>query len=251
MTYPSLIIKFINPPPTTPFSPTWEFSLGQNNLSKINSNRLKKFLLSKEKEVLSISEFDETAYGTCLGKDSTTARSAYYNIFEWDQEDIHIIKEHIILTHKKYYEFIVPDSKPPSINLRGWMNIMRKGEQIKKHSHGYDSRNDYTYLSGNFVVSCEEITSKTIYVNPLVYWDEKTILERIDYCGDNCLPWAYASKNIVGNLTIFPSYVPHFTTKHTSDTERITLGFEIQPYGYTEFKSGGRVSSVESMYFDE
>jgi len=242
MTFQPLLIKFTSPRPITPFSPTWDFALGENNISnKINFNRLKKFLLSKEEEVLKIDKELNDA-GTGLGLDSTTSRFMSYNVLEWDQEDIRIIKEQIILTHNKYYGYTVSspyfvpsdltasNQKPPLIKLWAWMNIMRKGEQIKKHNHGYDSKKDTTYLSGNFVVSCDEKTSKTIYINPIIHISEKEILEKIDYFGDNHLPWVYASKNNVGNLTIFPSYVPHFTTQHTSDTERITLGFEIEPH---------------------
>ena len=39
----------------------------------------------------------------------------------------------------------------------------------------------------------------------------------------------YAATNTEGQLTLFPSYIPHFTTEHRSDSDRITLAFEIVP----------------------
>jgi hypothetical protein len=31
-------------------------------------------------------------------------------------------------------------------------------------------------------------------------------------------------------MTLFPNFVPHLTTEHTSDKPRITLAFEITPF---------------------
>ena len=41
-------------------------------------------------------------------------------------------------------------------------------------------------------------------------------------------PSYYSSKNIDGKLTLFPSYIPHFTTEHKSDSNRITLAFDLR-----------------------
>ena len=35
-------------------------------------------------------------------------------------------------------------------------------------------------------------------------------------------------KNKPGNLTIFPMYVPHYTTEHLSDTPRITIAMDVR-----------------------
>ena len=39
----------------------------------------------------------------------------------------------------------------------------------------------------------------------------------------------YVSENNVDKISIFPNYVPHFTTEHTQDDERITLAFDLIP----------------------
>ena len=35
-------------------------------------------------------------------------------------------------------------------------------------------------------------------------------------------------KNTEGKLTLFPNYIPHFTTEHRSYSYRITLAFELK-----------------------
>ena len=39
----------------------------------------------------------------------------------------------------------------------------------------------------------------------------------------------YAALNSPGKLTLFPNYVPHFTTTYRGDDVRITLAFELRP----------------------
>ena len=41
-------------------------------------------------------------------------------------------------------------------------------------------------------------------------------------------PSYYSSKNIDGKLTLFPSYITHFTTEYKSDNYRITLAFDLR-----------------------
>ena len=225
-------IPFKSPQPLTPFTAFWQYCIGETILSKINCDRLKKFLLSKQDEVLEIKD-KLTDGGTGLGNQSTTARFRSYNVLDWDQEDIKLLKEGIIKTHDTYYKFIL-NQEPPRVSIPAcWMNIMKKGQKIRKHNHGYHDR---TYLSGNFIVACDD--SKTIYVNPLVHFTEYDLRERVEEWGQVYVPELYASENKQGNLSLFPCYVPHFTTKHNSDTERITIAFEITPLPNRKF--GGK-----------
>ena len=225
-------IPFLSKKPLTPFTPYWKILLVENVITKIDCNRLRKFLLSKEEEVLSIPDSDNDG-GTGLGLNSTTARWPSYNVLNWDQEDIKILKEGIIKTHDIYYRLVV-GTEPPKIKIPTcWMNIMRKGQRITKHNHSYS---EGSYLSGNFTVACEE--TKTIYVNPMVHYSEDELIERVESWGQEFEEELYASPNKSGNVTLFPCYVPHFTTEHTSDTERITIAFELMPRDRDYYLSG-------------
>ena len=104
---------------------------------------------------------------------------------------------------------------------------MRKGERIKKHIHGLSPN---SYLSGNVTISCND--TKTIYLNPFEHDNEDNIIERSDREGicEDFSQLMYPAQNVAGVMTLFPNYVPHLTTEHTEDDERITLAFEISPF---------------------
>ena len=50
------LIPFLSKKPETPFTPYWKILLAENVITKIDCNRLGKFLLSKQEEVLSIKD---------------------------------------------------------------------------------------------------------------------------------------------------------------------------------------------------
>ena len=41
-------------------------------------------------------------------------------------------------------------------------------------------------------------------------------------------PEVYETKNKIGLLTLFPSTLPHYTNKHMSSEERITIAFGLK-----------------------
>ena len=215
-------IPFSNEQSLSAFAPLWRFCIAEKFISGIDCNRLKTYLLSKKPEILAIKE-NVGDGGTGLGNDSTTARFRSYNIMDWDQPDINTLEEEIIIMHDRYYRDMI-NTTPPKIECNGWMNIMKKGERVRRHNHGYLSN---SYISGNFTVCCDN--TKTVYTNPYEHWDEDELIIRVDEWGVDYDYSLYASKNTEGQLTLFPSYVPHFTTQHISDTDRITLAFEIRP----------------------
>ena len=217
MTY----IPFVNEELISPFAPEWRFFIAEKFLSRIDCNRLKDYLLNRQPEILSIKDNLNDA-GTGLGNDSTTARFISYNVMTWDQPDINILKEEISIMHDTYYRDIV-DRPTPKVSLGGWMNIMKKGDRIKRHNHGFSNN---TYISGHFTVCCD--STKTVYINPHEHCDEDKLLVRVED-GEEYSDSLYAATNTEGQLTLFPSYIPHFTTEHRSDSDRITLAFEIVP----------------------
>ena len=99
---------------------------------------------------------------------------------------------------------------------------MKKGDRIELHNHGFS--ND-SYLSGNFTVSSND--TKTVYNNPFSQYTKENVLVKMVEDGIDDQSY-YSSKNIDGKLTLFPSYIPHFTTEHKSDSNRITLAFDLR-----------------------
>ena len=217
------IIPFQSQKPETPFAPYWGFGVGEHQ-TDIDCDLLKEFLLSKEEEVLSIPESNPTAYGTYLGEDSTTARSQSYNVLTWDNPQIEQLKKEIVDAHNYYYQTVIGNPPKHGIRVSGWMNIMRKGDRIRKHVHGYGAR---SYLSGHFTVCCED--TRTVYVNPYEHWSEEFIMRDMEKYSYHHSEKVYAPENVSGKLTLFPNYIPHFTTEHQGDDLRITIAFDISP----------------------
>ena len=223
-----ILKEFKSKPPESPFAPNWMFYVGERD-SDIDCDKLRDYLLSKLDEVLSIEDDSITdhAYGTLIGKDTTTARSGIYNIFSWDNVEINNLKEEIIKFHNDYFrESLQRNDLPPELWVNGWMNVMKKGQVIRKHAHGY---REWTYLSGHFTVQSSD--TQTVYVNPYEHMTDSTMIKDIksgrleDYKYSH-----YAADNIAGRMALFPSFVPHFTTTHDGDDYRITLAFDMSYY---------------------
>ena len=220
-----ILKEFKSKPPQSPFAPSWMFYVGERD-SNIDCDKLRDYLLSKLDEVLSIEDDSITdhAYGTLIGKDTTTARSGLYNIFSWDNVEINNLKEEIIKFHNDYFrESLQRNDLPSELWINGWMNVMNKGQVIRKHAHGYL---EWTYLSGHFTVQSSD--TQTVYVNPYEHMTDSTMIKdmksgRLDKYSHRL----YAADNIAGRMALFPSFVPHFTTTHDGDDYRITLAFDM------------------------
>ena len=81
---------------------------------------------------------------------------------------------------------------------------MRKNEKIFKHSH---ASNNWDYLSGHICVSTKE--TYTHYIDP--FFNK-----------------VFSSKNEVGKITLFPSWIKHYTDEVKNEEKRITIAFDIR-----------------------
>ena len=211
--------------PETPFAPSWDYIIGCKQ-TDIDTSELAKVILDQEKKILEQypdGSFEYTNYSdgsTGLGKDSLTSRYSFYNLLEWDYPVCKQLYENIRIFHNEYLYGTIGQKKKKYKSLDGllqircWANVMRKGDKIKKHSH---SSHPWTYLSGHFCVQCEN-TSTNYYHT---------------YTGN-----PYRIENSIGQMTIFPTWVPHDTDKHEGDSERITIAFDIVCDNEKQFKHG-------------
>ena len=204
------IINFKSNPKNNFFAPEWNYYLFESKIDKINFKDLSNFFLNKEQEILTLPytvKHNKITDGyTGLGKNSTTIRFNRYNVFNWKNENISLLKEIIINFHNKIINYF----KLPPVNelyIQSWINIMRKGERIQPHIHGV--RPD-TYLGGHVCIQCDD--TSTNYINP------------INQIND---PEIYSSKNEIGKITLFQNNIPHFTDIQNQDNERITLAFDL------------------------
>ena len=209
------IKRYVSLEPKTPYAPTWDFYIGKCDLN-INLFNLSKTCLEMEETILDLPviKFKEENGGdyffdgyTGLGKDSTTARSWLYNLFDWNTPETNSLKEQF-KSKLDEYNTLLSNPIPKVYYSQCWYNVLRTGQKINPHLH---STNESSYLSAHFTVQCND--TSTVYINPVNQLNDPQIIEE---------------KNKPGNLTIFPMYVPHYTTEHLSDTPRITIAMDVR-----------------------
>ena len=211
------IIKFLSEPKRTPFAPEWLYFLGETFILNIDFKKIEKFLLKKEKEILKLPQTtrdNKSIDGyTGLGPNSTTARFDQYNILSFNNSEIKKLKKAIIEMHNKFLQDLKIE-KPKSLFAQCWVNIMRKGQQIKLHIHGTSPD---CYLGGHICIKCNN--TATHYINPQNQINE---------------PSTFRSPNKVGKITLFQNCIPHYTDIHISDEERITIAFDLNIINLTK-----------------
>jgi len=204
--------RFRSRPPVSPYAPQWDFRVGTSLCENIDTNSLSKFLLSKEKDTkklpTSVGADREKSDGyTGLGSKSTTAKFQSYNILTWSHPEIKKLKSNIAKSVIDY-DNECGNKTPDVLWIQCWYNVLRFGQKIKPHHH---SINPDCYLSGHFNVQVNN--TSTVYMSPI---NQLNTPEVIDI------------KNKVGDMTLFPSYIFHYTTPHYSFKPRITIAFDLK-----------------------
>ena len=205
--------RFVSRPPVSPYAPQWDFRVGTSMCEDIDTNSLSEFLLSKEKEVkrLPTAVIDGKAVDgyTGLGTNSTTSKFNDYHLFKWSHPEIRKLRSNIV---KKLFEYNSECGveTPNQIYIICWYNVLRFGQKINPHMHSTRSN---CYLSGHFNVQVND--TSTIYMSPINQLNDPEVID---------------IKNIPGKLTLFPSYIFHYTTPHYSFKPRITIAFDLNLY---------------------
>lgn len=200
---------FRSKPRVSPFAPEWNYFLAESQIDNVNFDIIAKYFLMKENELLqlpvSIKKGVNDGY-TGLGNDSLTSRYAHYNVFQFEDEltELKLLRKEIYDRYCALMYLLGVERK--KVWFQSWCNIIRNGEQIQPHIHNV---NRYCYLGAHVNVQCNN--TSTIYINP------------INQIND---PETYESINKVGKLTIFQQNIPHYTSIHQVDEERITIAFD-------------------------
>ena len=205
--------RFCSRPPISPYAPQWDFRVGTSVCKDIDTNSLSKFLLSKEKEVkrLPIRVIDGKATDgyTGLGSNSTTAKFQSYNIITWNHPEIRKLRSNIA---QKIFEYNNECGVkiPNQIYIICWYNVLRFSQKINPHMHSTTSD---SFLSGHFNVQVNN--TSTVYMSPINQLNDPDVID---------------IKNNAGDMTLFPSYIFHYTTPHYSFKPRITIAFDLSLY---------------------
>lgn len=196
----------------TQFAPEWKYYMYEQLINDVDFDEVSKFILDKEKEIINDNEPTKrgdqyTDGNTGLGLDSLTARFERFNVFNWQNNEIQKLKNHILKTHEKFLH-AVNFEMPKELYINCWANVMRQGQQIKPHIHDLMPT---SYLGGHITIQCKDTFTK--YINPLhsYYNDSET----------------YESQNVPGKITLFQNFIPHYTDIHNDIKERITIAFNL------------------------
>ena len=138
---------------------------------------------------------------------SVTARHTFYNLFSLKNtgKEIDLIKNFIKLNIKQFLTRMnILDLS--DLWIISWLNVLRKGEKISKHSHYPLGRAEESFISGHFCVNV--LNTNTYY---------------LDVGKTNEFP----VKNEIGQLSLFPSYLVHWSDIQPSNEPRITIAFDV------------------------
>ena len=204
--------RFYSEPPVSPYAPEWDFRVGTSLCEDIDTNSLSRFLLSKEKQVKKLpTSYDKNNHiidgYTGLGSNSATAKFNQYHLLKWSHPEINKLRSNIA---KNLYEYNIECGvkTPNEIYIMCWYNVLRFGQKINPHWH---SAKPNCYLSGHFNVQVND--TSTVYMSPINQLNDPEVID---------------IKNKVGDITLFPSYIFHYTTRHYSFKPRITIAFDIR-----------------------
>ena len=174
---------------------------------RVNLNKLSKQILRNETRLIkkyppSVEGGYITDGNTGLGLDSLTSRFYHYNVLNW--WGTKTLRKEIRRGYERY-----TGVRDTVLYIQCWANVMRKGEQIRTHSHCENQVQPQHALSGHLCVQVDGSTSTYYHNKPLV------------------------NKN--GQLVFFPMYLPHSTDRYMGDGERITIAFDINSEEFFKF----------------
>ena len=208
------IHRFKSDPRGTPFAPEWDYRVIEGVIEDVDFEYISEYLLNKQDEILKLEPTHDGCTG--LGMDSTTARHGNFNIFKFEDPEIDKLKINISALHNVLLENMNMQNALPYMQLyiQCWYNVMNKGQKISTHLHDITPN---CYLGGHITVQCDD--TYTGYCHP-------ALIPILDDGSDNTA-FVHKSENKVGKITLFPNYIPHFTSVHNGDEERITIAFDL------------------------
>ena len=187
--------------PLSPLAPSWRIPFFETNLKDAAAcHALREAVRRHSVEVLSLPSGSDGNTG--LGATSMTARFQRYNVLSWEDPSIQLLKRSL---HRSYLEFIgALGLERQRVYIQCWANALRAGQFIGRHVH---TTGPWGYISGN--LSLSNSPAQTVY----------------NYLYDDA--YALPMPSLEGRLVLFPSYIPHRTTRHVGSDTRISIAFDI------------------------
>jgi hypothetical protein len=181
-------------------------------VNELDVDSLCKKILNKESYIKNLNTNTKTTF-EYVNVDSITKSHSYYNLIEFEFEEVNLIV-------KKIKELVFKINGWENFYLKMWANIYREGDYIGYHTHLPDLPN-VEKISNALSGHCFLYSNKPTYTT---YYFKKQNLKR-SILGTGSLEKTDIL-NIPGEISIFSSYVPHEFKKWDGNL-RIGIAFDI------------------------
>lgn len=129
----------------------------------------------------------------------------------------HIVEAVQLCTRNVSPEFDFPNH---SIQGEGWINVLGRGGLNTPHDH------PAWVWSGCYYVNVPD--GDQALSGCIEFFDTRTNIRTLSVEGASCFASKFAMKPKAGMLLIFPSYLRHWVYPNDSDTDRVTIAFNLR-----------------------
>ena len=203
-------------PPHTPFAPSYTYYLTEKKIfSEEECESWYNYLLEQEPILFDKHRIPAGDAGTGLGPNSLTSRYPYFNILDFDFHLMSKLKTEIFNGIKTILSISDNTNWRETLYSKGWFNVLRKGEEMTPHFHGYHKHIFYGF---HLTIGAKE--TFTTYYHPVTFPFQQND--------------AYHVPNKVGYLTLFPNFIPHSVTPNRYEIPRVSIAGDIIPASFFE-----------------
>lgn len=185
----------------SPLAPSWHIPFFETTRDEPHICRaLCDVIMGHEAELMQMPAGSDGNTG--LGSASLTARFQRYNLLTWDDPEVAGLNDRIRNDYLRFLEALgLPRRR---VYIQCWANQLRAGQFVGRHVH---TIGPLAYISGNLCLT--DSPARTVY----------------NYIYDDAYSLPFPSR--AGQLVLFPSYLPHSTTRHTGPDLRFSIAFDL------------------------
>ena len=189
-------------PPLSPVAPDYAHYMTEKKIfSSKECEEWNDYLLEQE-EIL-LDKFRTTVGDgyTGLGGLSITSRFNHFNLLKFEFHLVPKLKTEILNGIRTLLR-VSGNSWQETLYANSWFNVLRQGEAMQTHFHGYHKNTLY-----GFHITINATETFTSYYHPIKYQEE-----------------VFHVPNKIGYLTLFPNFIPHSVSiNRYADIPRISI----------------------------
>jgi hypothetical protein len=193
--------------PLTPFAPDYEYLATEKKIfSEEECKEWNDYLLVQEPILLNrylISSLGDG--GTGLGDNSITSRFPHFNVLSFDFHLVEKYKTAVFNGIRDILRLSGNTNFRETIYANAWFNVLRQGEGMNVHQHGYHKN---TFYGCHLNIASFETHND--YYHPVKFQEQ-----------------SFHVPNKVGYLTLFPNDIPHSVSINRWPQPRISIAADL------------------------